>query len=285
MKPLCPGELVHLLSEKGRHYALTLKAGDRFQFSGEWLSHDSLIGQEEGRWVRLSGGSRMLALRPTLSDFVMKMPRGAQILYPKDLASILIKADIFPGARVLEAGIGSGALTLALLRSIGEKGRLFSYELREDFANQALKNIRRYLGEKPQLTLHIQDVAAGIIERELDRIVLDLPEPWRVVGPALEALRPGGLFLTFLPTVPQVEKLVAALQGSGGFDLIETTENLERPWQIEGRSVRPQLRMVAHSGFLTVARRVSRSVNDGRVGSEEHGDGAIAQTEERSHDE
>ena len=285
MKPLCPGELVHLLSEKGRHYALTLKAGDRFQFSGEWLLHDSLIGQEEGRWVRLSGGSRMLVLRPTLSDFVMKMPRGAQILYPKDLASILIKADIFPGARVLEAGIGSGALTLALLRSIGEKGRLFSYELREDFANQALKNIRRYLGETPQLTLHIQDVASGIIERELDRIVLDLPEPWRVVGPALEALRPGGLFLTFLPTVPQVEKLVAALQGSGGFDLIETTENLERPWQIEGRSVRPQLRMVAHSGFLTVARRVSRSVNDGRVGSEEHGDGSIAQTEERGHEE
>ncbi|HXZ24731.1 MAG TPA: tRNA (adenine-N1)-methyltransferase [Nitrospiria bacterium] len=277
--------MVHLLSEKGRHYALTLKAGDRFQYSGEWLSHDSLIGQEEGRWVRLSGGSRMLVLRPTLSDFVMKMPRGAQILYPKDLASILIKADIFPGARVLEAGIGSGALTLALLRSIGEKGRLFSYELREDFANQALKNIRRYLGETPQLTLHIQDVASGIIERELDRIVLDLPEPWRVVGPALEALRPGGLFLTFLPTVPQVEKLVAALQGSGGFDLIETTENLERPWQIEGRSVRPQLRMVAHSGFLTVARRVSRSVNDGRVGSEEHGDGSIAQTEERGHEE
>jgi tRNA (adenine57-N1/adenine58-N1)-methyltransferase len=285
MKPLSAGELVHVISEKGRHYALTLKAGDRFHFSGEWLAHDSLIGQEEGRWVRLSAGTRLLVVRPTLSDYLMKMPRGAQILYPKDLASILIKADIFPGARVLEAGIGSGALTLALLRAIGEKGRLFSYELREDFATQALKNIRRYLGEAPHLTLHIQDVAAGIVERELDRIVLDLPEPWRVVGPALEALRPGGLFLTFLPTVPQVEKLVAALQGSGGFALIETTENLERPWQIEGRSVRPQLRMVAHSGFLTVARRVSRSVNDGREGHEEHGAGSIGQMEERSHEE
>lgn len=285
MKPLCPGELVHLISDKGRHYALTLKTGDRFHFSGEWLAHDSLIGQEEGRWARLSSGTRLLVVRPTLPDYLMKMPRGAQILYPKDLASILMKADIFPGARVLEAGIGSGALTLALLRAIGEKGRLFSYELREDFASQALKNIRRYLGEAPQLTLHLQDVAAGIVERELDRIVLDLPEPWRVVGPALEALRPGGLFLTFLPTVPQVEKLVAALQGSGGFALIETTENLERPWQIEGRSVRPQLRMVAHSGFLTVARRVCRTVPEGNEGTGGHGAGPVEQTEEQSHDE
>jgi tRNA (adenine57-N1/adenine58-N1)-methyltransferase len=274
MKPLCSGELIHLISEKGRHYALTLKTGDRFQYSGEWLAHDNLIGQEEGRWVRLSGGTRLLVVRPTLSDYLMKMPRGAQILYPKDIASILIKADIFPGARVLEAGIGSGALTLALLRAIGEKGQLFSYEVREDFAAQALKNIRRYLGDAPQLTIRQQDVSAGIVERELDRVVLDLPEPWRVVEPVLEALRSGGILLTFLPTVPQVERLVAALQGSGSFEFIETTENLERPWQIEGRSVRPQLRMVAHSGFLTVARRVSRVLDVGDVG------GAVSRTEE-----
>jgi len=272
MKPLYPGELVHLVSEKERHYALMLKAGDRFQYSGEWLAHDSLIGQEEGRWVRLSGGTRLLVVRPTLSEYLMKMPRGAQILYPKDIAAILIKADIFPGARVLEAGIGSGALTLALLRAIGEKGQLFSYEIREDFAAQAVKNIRRYLGDAPQLTLRRQDVTGDIIERELDRVVLDLPEPWRVVEPALDALRPGGVLLTFLPTVPQVERVVAALQGSGGFSGIETTEGLERPWQIEGRSVRPQLRMVAHSGFLTVARRVSRAPDRGDEG--ERGDGA-----------
>jgi len=268
MKPLCSGELIHLISEKERHYALVLKAGDRFQYSGEWLEHDSLIGQEEGRWVRLSGGTRLLVLRPTLSDYLMKMPRGAQILYPKDIASILMKADIFPGARVLEAGIGSGALTLALLRAIGEKGQLFSYEVREDFAAQAMKNIRRYLGDAPQLTLRRQDVTAGIVERELDRVVLDLPEPWRVVAPALEALRPGGILLTFLPTVPQVERLVAALQGTGSFAFIETTESLERPWQIEGRSVRPQLRMVAHSGFLTVARRVSGALKRDENGAE-----------------
>jgi len=279
MKPLCSGEFIHLLSEKGRHYAVMLKAGDRFQYSGEWLEHDSLIGQEEGRWVRLSGGSRLLVLRPTLSEYLMKMPRGAQILYPKDIASIVIKADIFPGSRVLEAGIGSGALTLALLRAIGEKGQLFSYEVREDFANQALKNIRRYLGDAPQLTLRRQDVTGGIIERELDRVVLDLPEPWRVVEPVLGALRPGGILLTFLPTVPQVERLTAALQGSGGFTLIETTESLERPWQIEGRSVRPQLRMVAHSGFLTVARRVSRSLDEG------DGVGTIVQMEESIHED
>lgn len=280
MKPLCSGELIHLVSEKGRHYALTLKAGDRFQYSGEWLAHDNLIGQEEGRWVRLSGGTRLLVLRPTLSDYLMKMPRGAQILYPKDIASILIKADIFPGARVLEAGIGSGALTLALLRAIGEKGQLFSYEMREDFAAQALKNIRRYLGDAPPLTIRHQDVSAGIIERELDRVVLDLPEPWRVVAPVLEALRSGGILLTFLPTVPQVERLVAALQGTGSFEFIETTENLERPWQIEGRSVRPQLRMVAHSGFLTVARRVSRVSDGGDGGDGEHEGGVVSRTEE-----
>jgi len=280
VKPLCSGELIHLVSEKGRHYALTLKAGDRFQYSGEWLAHDGLIGQEEGRWVRLSGGTRLLVLRPTLSDYLMKMPRGAQILYPKDIASILIKADIFPGARVLEAGIGSGALTLALLRAIGEKGQLFSYEVREDFGAQALKNIHRYLGDAPQLTIRHQDVSAGIIERELDRVVLDLPEPWRVVDPVLEALRAGGVLLTFLPTVPQVEKLVAALQGAGSFEFIETTENLERPWQIEGRSVRPQLRMVAHSGFLTVARRVSRAAE----GVGEDGNPRVRTEEQRDED-
>lgn len=262
MKPLETGELVHLISEKQRHYAVALKAGDRFHYSGEWLAHDELIGQPEGRWVRLSGGSRFLVVRPTLSDYLLRMPRGAQILYPKDIAAIVIKADIFPGARVLEAGAGSGALTLALLRAIGEKGQLFSYEVREDFATRAVKNIQRYLGDAPQLTLRRRDLADGIEERELDRVVLDLPEPWRVIEGVAGALRPGGLLLTFLPTVPQVERLVAALQASGGFALLETTELLERPWQIEGRSVRPQLRMVAHSGFLTVARRVCRGAND-----------------------
>jgi len=232
MKPLCSGELIHLVSEKGRHYALTLKAGDRFQFSGEWLAHDSLIGQEEGRWVRLSAGSRLLVIRPTLSDYLMKMPRGAQILYPKDIALILMKADIFPGARVLEAGIGSGALTLALLRAIGEKGQLFSYEVREDFAAQALKNIRRYLGDAPQLTIRQQDVSAGIVERELDRVVLDLPEPWRVVEPVLEALRSGGILLTFLPP---------CLRWSGWWRCcrdraVSILLKPRRPWNGRGRS-------------------------------------------------
>lgn len=279
MKPLTAGELIHLISEKQRHYAVTLKAGDRFQYSGEWLAHDELIGQPEGRWIRTSGGRWFLVVRPTLSEYLMRMPRGAQILYPKDIAAIVMKADIFPGARVLEAGLGSGALTLALLRAIGEKGQLFSYEMRDDFASRAEKNIQRFLGETPQLTVRRRDLAEGIEERELDRVVLDLPEPWRMVPGVLEALRPGGILLTFLPTVPQVEKVVAALQTSGGFALIETTEGLERPWQIEGRSVRPQLRMVAHSGFLTVARRVSRPPDEAA------GRGpAISQQEESEHD-
>jgi tRNA (adenine57-N1/adenine58-N1)-methyltransferase len=257
MSLLSSGELVHLINEKQRHYALVLKAGDRFHFSGEWLAHDELIGRSEGCWVTLSGGRRFLVLRPTLAEYLLRMPRGAQILYPKDIGTIVMKADVFPGARVLEAGMGSGALTMALLRAIGEKGQLFSYEVREDFAARAMKNIQRYLGDCHQLTLRRQDLAEGIVERELDRVVLDLPEPWRVVPAVVEALRPGGILLTFLPTVPQVERLVTSLHEARCFALIETTESLERPWQIEGRSVRPQLRMVAHSGFLTVARRVS----------------------------
>ena len=259
MKPLIAGELVHFISEKQRHYAVRLNAGDRFQYSGEWLVHDDLIGQPDGRWVVLSGGSRFLVLRPTLSEYLLKMPRGAQILYPKDIGAIVVKADIFPGARVLEAGMGSGALTMALLRTIGEKGQLFSYEVRQDFAARALKNIHGYLGESLPLTVRQQNVCEGIVERELDRVVLDVPEPWSAVPAITEALRAGGILLSFVPTVPQIERFVEALHASNGYALIETTEGLERPWQIEGRSVRPHLRMVGHSGFLTVARRVSRT--------------------------
>ena len=261
MRRLQNGERIHLVDHKGRQYALTLKAGDRFQHSGETITHDDLIGKADGSLVTLSHGKRMVALLPTLGEYVLKMPRGAQVIYPKDLAMITIWADIYPGARVFEAGTGSGALTMTLLRAVGERGEVISYEAREDFARTAMKNIERYMGPVPNLTVCRQDVYEGINtgkdETDLfDRIVLDLPEPWRVVPHAVKALRSGGVYLSYVPTVPQAQQTVEALERAAVFGLIETFETLLRPWNIEGRSVRPAHRMVAHSGFITVARKV-----------------------------
>jgi len=260
MRRLQNGERIHLVDHKGRQYALTLKAGDRFQYSGDTIAHDDLIGKEDGSLVTLSRGKRMVALLPTLGEYVLKMPRGAQVIYPKDLAMITIWADIYPGARVFEAGTGSGALTMALLRAVGERGEVVSYEAREDFARTAVKNIERYLGPVLNFAMRKQDAYEGIdSDREtglFDRIVLDLPEPWRVVPHAVKALRSGGVYLSYVPTVPQAQQTVEALQRAAVFGLIETFETLLRPWNIEGRSVRPAHRMVAHSGFITVARKV-----------------------------
>ena len=250
------GDRVHLVDRKGRQYALTLKAGDTFQFSGETIAHDALIGRPDGSLVTLSRGRPMLALRPTLSEYVLKMPRGAQVLYPKDLGVILQWADIYPGARVFEAGTGSGALTMALLRAVGDRGHVTSYEAREDFARTAMKNIERYLGAVHNFTLRQNNAYEGIEETDLDRVVLDLPEPWQVVPHAARALRSGGVYLSYVPTIPQVMQTVEALHRAQVFSMIQTFETLLRTWNIEGRSVRPDHRMVAHSGFLTVARKV-----------------------------
>jgi tRNA (adenine57-N1/adenine58-N1)-methyltransferase len=256
MTVLKDGERVHLVDSKGRQYALTLKAGDTFQLSGETIAHDDLIGKPDGSLVTLSRGRRVLALHPTLSEYVLKMPRGAQVLYPKDLGVIVQWADIYPGARVFEAGTGSGALTMTLLRAVGERGQVISYEAREDFARTAMKNIERYLGPVPNLTLRQNNVYEGIEETDLDRVVLDLPEPWQVVPHAAQSLRSGGVYLSYVPTIPQVMQTVEALHRAQVFSMIQTFETLLRTWNIEGRSVRPDHRMVAHSGFLTVARRV-----------------------------
>ena len=250
------GDRIHLVDRKNRHYTLTLKAGDTFQLSGETIAHDDLIGKPDGSLVTLSRGRRVLALQPTLSEYILKMPRGAQVLYPKDLGVIVQWADIYPGARVLEAGTGSGALTMTLLRAVGERGSVMSYEAREDFARTAMKNIERYLGPAPNLTIKTQDVYLGIEERDLDRVILDLPEPWQVVPHAAKALRSGGIYLSYVPTIPQVMQTVDALNRETVFAMVQTFETLLRTWNIEGRSVRPDHRMVAHSGFLTVARKV-----------------------------
>jgi len=261
MRLFASGERIHLINHKGRTYPLNLKAGATFGFSGEKILHDDIIGQEDGTEVRFSGGTRFLALKPTLAEYTLHMPRGAQILYPKDLALIPVWADVYPGATIIEAGIGSGALTLFLLQAVGEKGKVISYEIRDDFARRALSNIETYLGKtltQERLLLREENIYEGISEESVDRIILDLPEPYQVVPHAVSALRSGGIFLCFLPTVPQIERVVEALRGTKAFEMIETFETLLRPWNIDGRSVRPSLRMIGHSGFITTARRIKR---------------------------
>lgn len=211
-------------------------------------------------------GERFFALAPTLAEYVLEMPRGAQVIYPKDLALIVLWADIFPGARVAEAGTGSGALTMVLVRAVGPAGHVFSYDVREDFSARAASNVERYLGATETLTVRIHDVTEGIPDAPVDRVILDLPEPWRVVAPAAAALAPGGLFCSYVPTVPQVQQTVASLRAQGGFALIETIEALVRPWNVDGQSVRPVHRMVAHTGFLTVARRILPRERPGEPG-------------------
>ncbi|MBI4277019.1 MAG: tRNA (adenine-N1)-methyltransferase [Armatimonadetes bacterium] len=254
--PLQEGESVLLIDRRGRRYPAVLRRGALVDMRGGKIPHDDLIDHDEGGTVTSTRGERFLVVRPTLAEYVLEMPRGAQVIYPKDLALILLWADIYPGAVVLEAGTGSGALTMALLRAVGSTGRVISYEVRDDFARRATRNIEQDLGTPANLTMEMRDVYEGIPAQDLDRIVLDVPEPRRVVPHAAAALRPGGVILAYLPTVVQVQQMVEALRASGAFGLIETIEGLVRPWNVDGLSVRPEHRMVAHTGFLVTGRRV-----------------------------
>jgi len=248
-----PGDRVLLIDNKRRRHLITLEPGGEFHSHTGVLRHDDLLGNPEGITVRTSKGARLVAVRPTLAEYVLEMPRGAQVIYPKDLGPILMLADVFPGARILESGVGSGALTMALLRSIGPTGEVVGYELRPDFADRARQNITGMLGADVPLRVEVRDVYDGIDEEDLDRVILDLPEPWQVVKHAEAALRPGGIMLAYLPTIGQVSRLREALEGSA-FGMAESLEVLQRTWHVEGQSVRPDHRMVAHTGFLTTAR-------------------------------
>jgi tRNA (adenine57-N1/adenine58-N1)-methyltransferase len=244
------GERVLLLDPKGRRYLVTLVAGGQFHTHAGIVDHDDIIGSPEGSIVTGSTGREFHCWRPTLADVVLKMPRGAQVIYPKDLGAILIGADIAPGQRILEAGVGSGALSMVVLRT---GASIVGYEIREDFAQRARANVADLLGDDAPYDVQIRDVYEGIDETELDRILLDLPEPWTVVPHAVKALRPGGIFCAYLPTINQTAQLRQALDDSS-FALAETVEILRRTWHIEARSVRPDHRMVGHTGFLTTAR-------------------------------
>jgi tRNA (adenine57-N1/adenine58-N1)-methyltransferase catalytic subunit len=252
------GERVLLIDAKDRRYLVTLREGASFHTHAGIVQHDDVIGTEEGTVVRGNTERSFLVLRPTLSDVVLKMPRGAQVIYPKDLGAILLQADIAPGQRVLEAGVGSGALSMTLLRA---GARITAYEIREDFAVTALKNVHDLLGDDVAYDVRIRDVTAGIDERDLDRVLLDMPEPWAVVAHAEVALRPGGILLAYLPTINQTQRLRETLR-EHGFGMEETFEVLRRSWHIDGRSVRPDHRMVAHTGFITSARRLAARLTE-----------------------
>lgn len=252
--PLAVGERVLLVDPRGRRYLVRLAAGGTFHTHSGIVHHDDVVGCDEGCTVAATTGRRFFVFRPTLADVVLKMPRGAQVIYPKDLGAILLSADIGPGTRVLEAGVGSGALSLAMLRAGAE---VVGYEVRPDFAQQARANVTAFLGTETAYRVEERDVYQGIDESALDRVVLDLPEPWRVLDHAREALRAGGILLAYLPSITQVVQLRSGLEASG-FGLAETAELLRRTWHVEARSVRPDHRMVAHTGFLTTARRLAR---------------------------
>jgi tRNA (adenine57-N1/adenine58-N1)-methyltransferase catalytic subunit len=262
-RPLKAGERIILVDSKKRQYLLTLSETGEFHSHSGVLPHSSLIGNEEGTTVKSSLGGRYMAIRPTLSEFVLKMPRGAQVIYPKDLGPILFLADIFPGARVLESGVGSGALSMTLLRAGAD---VVGYELREDFAKKARQNVEAFLGAEylDKYRVEIRNAYDGIDETGFDRVVLDLPEPWNVVPHAATALRSGGIIVAYLPTINQTARFRRSLTHHG-FALAETVEVLNRGWHIEGMSVRPDHRMVAHTGFLTHARLLPGEMNEKSV--------------------
>lgn len=260
--PFVVDEPVVLLDRKDREYLSRLDPRRPIAIRGGKIAVEDIIGRDEGSVVKSTYSEPFLVFRPSLPQLVPNLPRSAQVVYPKDLGPILIWADLFPGARVVEAGVGAGSLSMALLRAIGDEGRLFSYEIREDFAALATKNVSRYFGPAPNWRITLGDVAAALDESAIDRVVLDLPEPWHVIEPAWKALRPGGILLAYLPTVPQVKNFVDALREDKRFACIETSETLMRFWHIKGMSVRPQHRMVAHTGFITTARRLADGQKD-----------------------
>jgi tRNA (adenine57-N1/adenine58-N1)-methyltransferase catalytic subunit len=256
-EPFEAGETVLLTDRKKRRYMLPLVAGEQWHSHGGVLEHDAVIGQVEGSVVRTSKAQELLALRPTRDDFVMKMQRGAQVVYSKDQAMILSLADIRPGCTVVEAGAGSGALTLALLDAVGPQGKVISFERRDDHAAIALKNVTRFFGERPpHWTLTVADVSENLREHTPHRVILDMLEPWQVVAAAADALAPGGIILGYTPGVPQVMRFTDALWADGRFAQVATSETLVRGWDVDGLAVRPAHRMVAHTAFLTTARRV-----------------------------
>ena len=258
--PFVAGDRVQLTDPKGRVHTITLREGSAFHTHRGALAHDDLIDTCDGSVVTSTGGTSYLALRPLLSDYVLGMPRGAQVIYPKDSAQIVAAGDVFPGARVIEAGAGSGALTCALLRAVGPTGQVISYELRPDFAEIARRNVTQFFGgEHPAWSLRIGDVAE-CTEVDVDRIILDMLTPWEVLDVVDRALVPGGVLVGYVATTPQLSDLVEALRERGGFSEPKAWESLIREWHVDGLAVRPEHRMIGHTAFLVTTRRLAPGV-------------------------
>lgn len=258
------GESVLFTDRKDREYLRTLKPGGRISLRGGELQADDIIGQPEGLRVRTPRNEPYWIFRPTYAHLIPNLPRRAQVIYPKDVGPLLLWGDIFPGASVLEVGVGPGAMTIALLRAIGPNGKLITIEAREDFAEMARENVRRFFGEATNWTLTqgnaYEQLQVPESDQDIDRIVVDVPEPWRVLPHAARVLRPGGVFVGYSPTTVQVKTLVDDLRSHPCFTSIEVMENLLRFWHVEGLSVRPEHRMVAHTGFIMIARRTAEVV-------------------------
>lgn len=255
------GDRVQLTDQKGKIYSITLTPGKEWHTHKGWIVHDDLIGLPEGSVVSTNAGLKFTAFIPLLTDYVLSMPRGATIVYPKDAALIVGFADIFPGARVLEAGVGSGALTLSLLRAVGPTGAVHSVERREEFATNATSNIENYFGGLPtNWTLSIGSVQDQAFSQDFDRVILDMLAPWECIDMAAKVLRPGGVFMAYVATTTQLSATAEALKDDGHFTEPESFESLIRGWHHEGLAVRPQQRMIGHTGFLIFARRMAPGV-------------------------
>lgn len=260
--PFRVGERVQLTGPKGRLHTVTLREDGELHTHHGVLAHRDIIGIPDGSVVVGSGGHEYLALRPLLRDFVMSMPRGAAIVYPKDAAQIVADADIFPGATVVEAGVGSGALALWLLRAIGPEGRLVSFERREDFAEVARANVATFLGEEPPAWRVVvgdlvDELAQNLDNGTVDRVVLDMLAPWDCIDAVADALVPGGVVICYVATATQLSRVAEYIRGTGLFTDPEANETMVRGWHVEGLAVRPDHRMVAHTGFLLTARRLA----------------------------
>jgi tRNA (adenine57-N1/adenine58-N1)-methyltransferase catalytic subunit len=257
--PFLPGDRVQLTDPKGRHFSLVLEPGQSYHTHRGAIAHDKLIGAPEGSVVHSAANTPYLALRPLLPDYVLAMPRGAQVIYPKDAAQIVTWGDVFPGARVLEAGAGSGALTLSLLRAVGPEGTVTSYEIREDHLEHAERNVERFLGEHPaNWTVHLGDVAEA--RGVHDRVVLDMLAPWEVLDTVRDVLVPGGVLVGYVATTTQLSTLTEALRDQACWTEPQAWESLVRPWHSVGLAVRPEHRMIAHTAFLVIARRLADGV-------------------------
>ena len=262
--PLAPGEWVRLVDGKGRRHNICLEVGKTFHTNKGGLLHDDMIGRDEGFTLTSTNGGQYLVFRPLLSEFVVSMPRGAAVVYPKDAAQIVAMADIFPGADVVEAGVGSGALTCSLLRAVGPHGKVTSYERREEFAEVARRNVDQFLGgpdgsSHPAWSLRLGDLAEELPAsgERYDRVILDMLAPWECLDAAAGALRPGGIVCAYVATTTQLSKFTETVRVHGGFTEPHAWESLVRDWHVEGLAVRPGHSMIGHTAFLVTARRMA----------------------------